>query len=158
MRPERELDLREEDETLVPRSRRHAGERREAAGDRRAERRVRGGLPRGSSGGRGGGGHYAGESAIRQPTTGHRPRRDGPAISPDRLGETAGRREGLPQTRGVPQVATTEAPESRRGRDQRASGPRRDVHAAEDEGAQLRRRFAHGSGAGGLQRSPVGIA
>jgi len=65
VRPERELDLREEDETLVPHSRRHAGERREAAGDCGAKRRVRGGLPRGSPGGRGGGGHHARESAIR---------------------------------------------------------------------------------------------
>jgi len=40
MRPERELDLREENQTLVPHSGRYASERREAASDRRPERRV----------------------------------------------------------------------------------------------------------------------
>jgi len=40
MRSERELDLREENQTLVPHSGRYASERREAASDRRPERRV----------------------------------------------------------------------------------------------------------------------
>lgn len=155
MRSERELDLREEDKTLVSHSRRLAGERRAAAGDCRTERCVRGGV-RGSPGGRGSG--HAGKSALRQLTTGHSARRDRSAIPQDRLGEAARWREGLLEARGVLEVAATEASESRRGRDQRSPGARCDVHAAEDEGVELRGRVTHGTGAGVLQRPADGVA
>lgn len=159
MRPQRELDVREENEALVPRVRHDASERGEVAGDQqRADGAIRGGFSGGSVGGRGGRGHDAGHAQIQQPATWHAPRRDRAEISQNRVREAEGRGESFPEAGRVVEVPATKAPKSGRDRDQRPPNTGRDIDAAEDEGAQLRGRVADGSLACLVQRSSAGLA